>query len=80
LGGICHEGDAFPEQGLLGESGSFRAPTADREARFLGFRCIDPQEPHTKPAADIVDNVDGVAVDDLQHQSSRGNRLSECGW
>ena len=36
---------------------------------------VDPEQPDSKPAADVVDDVDGVTVDDLQHESSRGDRI-----
>ncbi len=59
--------NALPQQSLFREVGSLRSPAADGVAGFLCFWCVDSQEPHAKSTPNIVANVDGVTVNNFQH-------------
>ena len=46
----------------------------------MGFnqaaQCVDPQEPHAETTPGVVADVDGIAVDDLQHECRRSDGIS----
>jgi hypothetical protein len=65
LSGVRDQRDLLSEQGVFRELSRLMAPAADSEVRLLGLRCVDPQQSNAKSAADVNDDVDRVAVDDL---------------
>ncbi len=66
---IWLHGDPLPKQVDRCELRRLRSPARDAVPRLLRLGCVDSQDSHTKPAPDVIADVDRVAVDDPQHIS-----------
>jgi hypothetical protein len=58
--------DSLADHGRFRELCCFWPPSSRPCSQPFGFRCVDSQEPHAKPSAGVVADVDGVAVDDFK--------------
>ena len=76
---VGHESNSLPNQSRFRKLGSLWTPAADGIAGRVRLWCINSQQPHPKSTANIVAYVNGVPVNNLQHNSSRVYRLCPHG-
>jgi hypothetical protein len=74
-GWVGYQCDPLPKHGFLRELRRLGSPAPDGESGLLRLRGVDPKQTNPEATSDIVADVDGVAVDDLQRACSRRDRI-----